>query len=276
MNTPINTTRSLLLALAGAAALSGLAACRGDREEKPPRQFFPDMDDQPKWKPQEKSQFFPDGRTMRQPVQGAVPFGNDGWSTNPNDPNVNPFAGARAGFLKEDEGTFQGVSGKQYLPIIPVEVTEQLVHEGATNFNIYCAVCHGYTGDGKGLVGAYFTVAPVNLHDPKYKQGGEDPLNRDGYIFSVIRNGVRSMPAYGHALSEHESWGVVAYIRALQASQEGTLQDVPEAQRAALEQELNRPDPTPAPAPAAPAAGPATPQGQPTQTPAPATTGGGR
>jgi mono/diheme cytochrome c family protein len=269
----------MIMALAGAALLAGVAGCRGDREEKPPRQIFPDMDDQPKWKPQSKSGFYADGRAMRRPVDGAVPFGRDGWATNPTDAKVNPMAGARAEFLKENAGEYEGMNGAEYLPTIPIKVDEKLILEGSKNFNIYCSACHGYLGDGKGLAGAYFTVTPVNLHDPKYKAGGEEPLNRDGYIFTVIRNGVRSMPSYSHALTEHEAWGVVAYLRALQASQEGTLADVKDpAQRAALEAKMNEPDPAP-PAgetPAAPATPPAPAAPAAPTAPAAAPTGGAK
>lgn len=273
--TKTKTTLMLMLALAGLSA-GAMTGCRGDREEKPPRQFFPDLDDQPKWKPQAKSQFFADGRTMRPPVEGAVPFGRDGWATNPTDPKVNPMVGSRAEFLKENEGEYTGMTGPQYLPTIPVKVDAALIREGQKNFNIYCSACHGYMGDGKGLVGQYFTVTPVSLHDPKYKAGGEEPLSRDGYIFTVIRNGVRSMPAYNHALTEHETWGVVAYLRALQASHEGTLADVKDAaERTDLETKMNIPDPVPAGEPAdasptAPAA-PTTPAA-----PAAAPTGGAK
>src|SRR4051794_16105759 len=57
------------------AVFLALPACRGERTEKPPHQFFQGMEDQPKWRPQSKSEFFADGRTMRPVVPGTVPFG---------------------------------------------------------------------------------------------------------------------------------------------------------------------------------------------------------
>src|SRR3954470_16726593 len=99
MNTHTTTWRAgtgaaLALALLGA----GLAGCRGDREEKPPRQFFPDMDDQPKWKPQSQSEFFVDGRTMRKPVAGTVPFGRNDFVTDA--PWSKDFMDQRSDLLK--------------------------------------------------------------------------------------------------------------------------------------------------------------------------------
>ncbi|MEL7240373.1 MAG: hypothetical protein AAGK78_16055, partial [Planctomycetota bacterium] len=64
---------SMMLAVASAAGL--LAGCRGERTDKPPRQLFPDMDDQPRFKVQRGTEFFTDGRTMRPVVEGTVPFG---------------------------------------------------------------------------------------------------------------------------------------------------------------------------------------------------------
>jgi mono/diheme cytochrome c family protein len=250
----MNTTprRTLMLALAAAAAFCA-PGCQGDRDGDPPRQFFPDMDDQPKWKPQDKSGFFADGRTMRPPVAGTVPFGRA--SFVPEDqPWAERFAQQREDLLKADPVFVHGMDGSSYVTTIPIEVTEELMKLGQSRYNIYCAVCHGYTGDGNGLVGAQFTVRPANFHDSKYKvpdPSSPDPLSADGYIYSVIRNGVRSMPPYAHALSERESWAVVAYVRALQASQEGTIDQVPESQRQRIEAEFERmPDP---PADSAPA-----------------------
>jgi mono/diheme cytochrome c family protein len=270
------TTTRLLLAAAAAGSLMGVLGCQGEREEKPPRQFFPDLDDQPKWKPQEKSDFYPDGRTMRQPVAGTVPFGRDPFVTDAAaSPWAAPFMQEREDLLKEDKAFYEGVKedGKSYVDKIPVPVNMDLLKLGQKKFNIYCSVCHGYMGDGKGTVGVQFLPAPANFHDPKFKT--PDPtspdLVRDGYIFHVARQGKlntatppsATMPGYAHALTERETWAVVAYIRALQASQEGTLDDVPEAQRRTVNEEFSK---IPAPAPTTPA--PAAPA--PT-TPAPAT-----
>jgi hypothetical protein len=255
------TTTTLLLAACAAGSLTGAPGCHGDREEKPPRQFFPDLDDQPKWKPQEKSDFFTDGRTMRKPVAGTVAFGRDEFVRDPaQDPWAREFMEQRDDLLKEDKAVYLGLNedGKTYVEKIPVPVTMELVKLGQKKFNIYCSVCHGMMGDGKGTVGEYFTVKPANFHDKKFivfDPSTPDPLTRDGYVFHVAREGVRSMPGYAHALTERETWAVVSYLRALQASQEGTLQDVPEAQRPSVEKEftLTEPAATPPTAPAAPA-----------------------
>src|SRR6185503_827376 len=89
---------SALGVLAGAALVGGLAGCRGERSEKPPRQFLPDMDDSPKMKAQVKTEFFPDHRSMRPKVPGTVAFGT---SEHADDPG-------RAEFVKDDEAFYYG------------------------------------------------------------------------------------------------------------------------------------------------------------------------
>lgn len=269
-----------LLALAGLAVLSPLGGCRGDRSEKPPRQFFPDMDDQPKWNPQAGSTFFADGRTMRKPVMGTVAFGrvpfvsDDDWASN--------WMQQRSDLLRDDSRIYQGTGPDgAYLDTIPVEVNLRLLEKGREKFNIYCAVCHGNDGAGKGMVGAAWSYPLPSFTDAKYRRGATEEVTDaagkksvklantglDGYIFHTIRygllgpDGAQKMPGYAHALSEHEAWAVVAYFRVVQAAADGVpLSDVPEKERAVLEQQrLKAPPPAPSPTPASPAQPPAQP-----------------
>jgi mono/diheme cytochrome c family protein len=238
----------VLLALVGA----GLAGCRGDRFDAPPRQFFPDMDDSPKWKPQTATDFFPDRRAMRPFVPGTVPFAR-GVSASPDE---------RAAFLREDAAFFEGRDANGYLWKIPpqVEVNIGLIRRGEERYNIFCAACHGYYGDGRGEVGKVWSYALPNFHDDRYKPNPADPTatenqRRDGYIFHVIRHGVPGatdgglkMPGYANAIGERDAWAIVAYIRALQATREGTRDDLPPELRSRYDAN-QRARSTPAPAP---------------------------
>lgn len=233
----------LLLGLAGAAvALGALPGCRGQREDSPPRQFFPDLDDQPKWKPQTGSDFYTDGRAMRQPVAGTVPFGRS--TTLSDQPWAAGLNAERGHWVGGDEATSRGTAGFDaeqkpvYISTIPAGITVDaaMLKRGQDRYNIYCTACHGYTGDGRGMVAAYYQPQVVNLHDATFF----DPKNvrsQDGWLFRTIREGKPkdgggfTMPPYGHALGEQDAWAVVAYVRALQESRRGTIGDVPEAQR---------------------------------------------
>ena len=123
----------------------------------------------------------------------------------------------------------------KYVAKIPIEVTDELMRRGRTQFNIHCAVCHGKAGYGNGLASQRALeleqgtwVPPTNLHADYLL---EQP---DGQLFNSITNGVRKMPAYGHQIPPEDRWAIVAYLRALQRSQNTSLDDVPENYRQTL------------------------------------------
>jgi mono/diheme cytochrome c family protein len=235
------TAARVLTALALGAAVA-LAGCRGDRSDDPPRRFFPSLDEQQKWDPQEETTMFADGRVSRQPAAGTVPFG---WTDLPDDPR-------REEFLREDPNVYLGVgAGGEYLPTAPIAklvsgpatpgAVEEIVQLGQKKYDIYCLPCHGGTGRGDGITGKRWSYPLPNFHDAQYQQGGEK--GQDGYIFHVIRNGVANapgqlpalrMPAYAERVSEREAWAIVLYIRALQRSQAAGIEDVPESERERL------------------------------------------
>jgi mono/diheme cytochrome c family protein len=237
-----------------------LAGCRGERSDKPPRQFLPDMDDSPKFKPQTQTDFFEDGRAMRPRVSGTVAFGSfsamsDDLATDK--PEVGQFLDrSRADLLRDDTAYYQGKDASgAYVARIPssVQVTTQLIEAGRKQFNISCAACHGYdgAGDQSGTVGRQWAYTVPGFYDPKYAFGATEPgpggsavaakTGLDGYLFDVVRNGVwdaagvNKMPGYGYAMSEEVSWGIVAYIRTLQATRQGTVDEVPGERKAELE-----------------------------------------
>lgn len=261
MNTNASTFSCVVMLGAGASLLIGLSGCRGDREDAPPRQFFPDMDDAPKWKPQTKSEFFVDGRTMRQPVPGTVPFSSMPISagTLSEKPEwATAYMEESENFLRSDKAYFEGVGeGGAYLDTIPasVKVDKALLLRGQERFNIYCAVCHGRLGDGKGMVGQQWSYAVPSFHDPKYTDLKQNQ-GKDGYIFFTARNGVPDatagkppkMPGYAHALSVRDTWAIVAYIRTLQEMDKGVASDIPAAERESLEAKRVKPAPEAAPA----------------------------
>ncbi|MBS0190409.1 MAG: cytochrome c [Phycisphaerales bacterium] len=265
------TFNNSALRTAGAALCIGaglLAGCRGDRSDKPPHQFFPDLDDQPRWKPQAETPFYANKRTMREPPANVVAFGRVGISGD--ETWGKPWAEQRVDLLRDGEAVFKGTTGvnadgsPKYVDKIPasIEITPDFIKLGQTKFNIYCSVCHGFDGSGKGMVGQQWSYPLPNFYDPKYKDQTQY-TGKDGYVFNVIRNGVytngeQKMPGYGHALSEKQAWAVVAYFRALQESRAVPLSEVPDAERPVLEEKIRQSPPAAgSAAPAAPASNPA-------------------
>jgi mono/diheme cytochrome c family protein len=163
-----------------------------------PVEVWPDMDRQPKVKPQDESAFFGDKRGNRMPVPGTVARGQ----------------------YYEDEILHTGIQGDSYVGRNPLPVTAELLRTGQMRYNTYCSPCHDRTGQGKGLVPKKATWIPTNLHEDRVLQ-----MN-DGEIFNVISHGRRSMPPYKAQVVPQDRWAIVAYVRALQRTA-GTADDVP-------------------------------------------------
>ena len=175
-----------------------------------------DMDSQAYSKTQRANDFFPDGMGMRRHPEGTV---------------------AR-GLLHEDKAFFQGVlRDTLFVEDFPLPVTAPLVDRGQERFNIYCAPCHGQSGNGNGMVHAHATALGEGTWTPPTDLTSQTVVDRPvGHIFNTITNGIRNMPAYGPQIDPEDRWAITAYVRALQLSRNATLADVPVDQRAALEQ----------------------------------------
>ncbi|MFN3595805.1 MAG: c-type cytochrome [Rubricoccaceae bacterium] len=204
------------LALAGlvvfGAALSG---CRGTTSSRPPIHPNLNMDFQEKFGPQEANPLFADGAAQRPVVLGTV----------------------RRGDLRTSESApykFGRTADGAFIRTIPVDVTPALLERGKERYEIYCSMCHGHAGDGRGIImvgndGQGYGYTPAPTYHSDYLRGVEE-----GYLYDVILNGVRSMPSYGHQIAPMDRWAIVAYIRALQRSQSAEPGDVPAAERERL------------------------------------------
>lgn len=166
-----------------------------------------DMYNQPKYQPLDPSSFFSDGRSARQPVPGTVAVGE----------------------VRTDEYFFTGFVDGQEVDAMPFPVTREILLRGQEQYNIFCAACHGTTGYGRGMVAQRGGIVPANLHDPRLL---EAPI---GHFYNVTTNGYRYMYPYASRIAPADRWAIAAYIRALQLSQNATVDDVPPAQRGQLE-----------------------------------------
>src|SRR5882672_90473 len=190
-------------------AVMVVAGKRGDMTRRPPIELFPDMDRQPKLRPQAANSFFQDGLSSQQPIAGTVARGSP-WQDSP-----------------ENTGRIPGTTN--FVATIPVPVTQQLLARGQQRFNIICSPCHGTQGDGKGITTKFGMVVIADLHDGQTRKVPQQP---DGELFNTISNGKSLMQGYAANVTIADRWAIIAYVRALQRSHLGLMDDVPAAERA--------------------------------------------
>lgn len=168
-----------------------------------------DMHDTPRYEPFEESDFFADKRAMRPFVEGTVARGH----------------------LRDNDLFYTGMVDDDLTDTLPpdVEVTRTLLDRGQERYNIYCAPCHSQLGDGNGMVVQRGFKRPVSLHDDRLR------AERIGYFYDVITNGFGQMPNYAAQVAPADRWAIAAYIRALQLSQNATVDDVPAGERGVLD-----------------------------------------
>ena len=210
----------LLIFVVVVLAVAGIAGKRGTFTRNTPIQIFADMKRQLKLRPQTPNAFFANGLSSQLPVVGTVPQSK---------PVV---IGGQEYFPYEDVPVFTGRlpgTTTNFVENNPLPVTVQMMERGKERFTIYCSPCHGQQGDGTGItkkIGAMAVVA--NLHD---KRIVEMP---DGEIFNTISNGKNLMGTYGPNVPVEDRWAIVAYLRAVQLSRLGAIDDVPQELRATL------------------------------------------
>jgi mono/diheme cytochrome c family protein len=175
----MKSNRKWLLLAFGAVALAGSAACRQD------------MHNQPKYRPLRASAFFADGASARPHVEGTV---------------------AR-GLLHADEAFYTGRSGDALVREMPFPVDEALLARGQERYTIFCAPCHGATGDGNGMIVQRGYRRPPSMHEQRLRDV------EAGHFFDVMTQGFGAMPDYRQQVSPRDRWAITAYIRALQLTQ---------------------------------------------------------
>jgi hypothetical protein len=162
-----------------------------------------DMQVQPRVNPLAKSDFFPDQRSARPPVEGTVARGQ----------------------LHEDTYFYTGKIGNTPGDSMPFPVTREVLDRGRERYNIFCAPCHSRIGDGNGFVPSRgFARKPPSFHIPRLQKA---PV---GYFYDVMTEGFGIMPDYSSQIPPRDRWSIVAYVRALQMSQNATMADVPAGQ----------------------------------------------
>ena len=122
---------------------------------------------------------------------------------------------------------------------LPMDATEENMKLGRIKFETYCSACHGYAGNGDGLVhkradalAQGYWLPPTSLHIDRVRN---QPV---GQIFHTITKGQGKMGSYASALSPKERWAIVLYVRALQRSRNANIDDVPVEMRSKLDDQV--------------------------------------
>ncbi|MEN6626688.1 MAG: cytochrome c [Candidatus Sumerlaeia bacterium] len=165
-----------------------------------------DLADQPSFRPFQQTDFFPDRTSARMPVEGALARGE----------------------LVTDEAFTTGKAGGRPVQRMPMTPTRDMLERGRARFGIYCAPCHGLTGEGNGMIVQRGFGPPPPYHIGRLRAA---PV---GHLFDVIANGYGTMYGYASRVPTADRWAIVAYIRALQLSRHARLEDLPPGERDAL------------------------------------------
>jgi mono/diheme cytochrome c family protein len=183
------------------------------------------MQDQPKMKPYRASTFYSDQLSMRPPVPGTVARGflmedvefftgkkraRAGAPTGQPQP-AGPIPSAPSANAPTN---LQGAAAyPDDIDYLPIRLDESVLERGRERYEIFCTVCHGLTGNGDGMVVRRGFRRATSFHDDRLRTA---PV---GHFFDAITNGWGVMPSYAAQIPVQDRWAIVAYIRALQASQ---------------------------------------------------------
>jgi mono/diheme cytochrome c family protein len=165
------------------------------------------MRDQARCQPLEANTFFDDGKCARQ---------------------IPPDTVAR-GYVQDGAELASAGADGQPAGDYPFPITAEVLAVGRERYDIFCAPCHGLAGYGSGMIVQRGFPAPPSFHTPRLR---EVP---PGYIYDVITNGIGRMYSYAYRVPPEQRWAIVAYVQALQLSQNATLEDVPPEERQRLQ-----------------------------------------
>jgi mono/diheme cytochrome c family protein len=158
-----------------------------------------DMQDQPKYKPQRGSDFFADARSGRPEVEGTIARGS----------------------LEEDAAYYQGKDANgDDVDTFPIAVDKAFIERGQSRYTSYCSPCHGAIGNGLGMIVRRGFKQPPSYHIDRLRNA---PV---GHFYDVITNGYGAMLNYAQQIQVRDRWAIVAYIRALQYSQNANVNDL--------------------------------------------------
>lgn len=175
-----------IVALVGVSVLS--ASCFN--KERPNYQFMPNMYEAVPYEAYAEvpTGAFADGMEAQLPAEGSIPRGFE--------PEVYP-------------NTPEGLELARLNLKSPLADSQKNLEKGQELYTIYCSVCHGSKGDGKGtLVKKEKFLGVPSYADRDLTEGG---------VYQVITYGLNSMGSHANQLTQHERWLVTDYVLKLKS-----------------------------------------------------------
>ena len=180
--------RSLVTIIISSIVAGSLVSCFN--EKKPNYQFMPNMYEPVPYETYGEYDVFENGQEAKLPVAGTIPRG---WA---------PY---------EYEDTTEGLEKAREELKSSLPVTEENLAAGERLYTIYCAVCHGDKGDGKGILAEREKFLGI----PSYADPGRTIT--EGSIYHVQMYGLNAMGSYASQTSEKERWQIVLHVENLMA-----------------------------------------------------------
>lgn len=148
------------------------------------------------------------------PLEPEPFFGADASSSRTLPVQSVPYKQARLDTVyyegKNPDGTFA-----TQLPD-EIELSRELLQRGMERYAIYCTPCHGFTGDGDGMIIRRGFPTPPSYNIDRLRTA------ELGYFYDVMTNGFGRMYSYASRVSIEDRWAIAAFIKTLQLSQAGT------------------------------------------------------
>lgn len=199
-------------------AVIAIAGKRGSLSRRTPIEVFPDMDRQLKLRPQEPNAFFANGLSSQLPVDGTIARSKP----------IQTIAGPVFPFEDVPVNTGRITGTTNFVETSPLQVTATLLHRGQERYAVFCAPCHGAQADGNGVTKKLGMAVVANLHDKRIV------TMPDGEIFNTVTHGKNLMQSYAAQVPVEDRWVIIAYVRALQLSRLGAVEDLPAELRSKL------------------------------------------
>ncbi|MFN5377787.1 MAG: c-type cytochrome [Ignavibacteria bacterium] len=157
----------------------------------PPIEIQPNLDHQFKAIPQSPNSFFADGKSLREPVEGAVPRNTQYYTLGPGDIDAAETANVEPADLPKN--------------------SEFVLARGQNRFNTFCSPCHYFNGESeKSAVSLKGWAGIPNLTRP------ETAALSNARIFHIISAGQNLMPSYADKIDAIDRWAIIRYLRTLQ------------------------------------------------------------